>query len=69
MAYPKMNPCPTCQSDDDLAVYVYDSGWHHVECNECWYLGPGEGSTAAAIKAHNEKCTPPRHAIAADSPR
>jgi uncharacterized metal-binding protein (TIGR02443 family) len=49
----KMAPCPNCKSDESLAVYRYESGWQHVECNKCWYLGPGEGSTKAAIKSHN----------------
>ena len=55
MTYPKMRPCPQCQSDEHLEVYTYDSGWTHVECNKCFYLGPGEGSHTAAIKAHNER--------------
>ena len=51
MTYPKMKPCPRC--GDDVVVYTYESGWRHVECLKCNYLGPGEGSIAAAIKAHN----------------
>jgi Zn ribbon nucleic-acid-binding protein len=47
------NPCPKCNVDADLAVYRYDSGWHHVECMRCNYLGPGAGSERAAIKLHN----------------
>ena len=54
MSYPKMAQCPNCKSDEGLDVYVYDSGTRHVECNTCFYLGPGEGSIRAAIKAHNE---------------
>lgn len=49
----KMTPCPNCKSDENLAVYGYDNGWKHVECNKCWYLGPGEGSVRQAIRAHN----------------
>ena len=52
--YPKMQPCPDCQKDDRLAVYTYDSGGRHVECNRCFYLGPAEGSIRQAIKSHNE---------------
>lgn len=35
-------------------MYRYD-GWRHVECGNdgCQYIGPGEGSIRAAIKAHN----------------
>ncbi len=33
MAYQKMKPCPACQSGEYLAVYTYDSGWRHVECD------------------------------------
>ena len=54
MAYPKIKPCPTCGSDD-VAVYKYDHGWQHVECDKCHYLGPGEGSAEAAIQSHNER--------------
>lgn len=59
MSYPKIKPCPQCSSSSDLDVYSYDNGWRHVECDKCFYLGPGEGSIRAAIKSHNEKCTPP----------
>ncbi len=56
---PKMKPCPLCDEPDALAVYKYDSGWQYVECDgdggRCWYRGPGEGSTRAAIKSHNAK--------------
>lgn len=52
---PKMKPCPTCASTDDLAVYTYESGWKHVECDKCNYLGPGEGSVRWAIKSYNAK--------------
>lgn len=49
--YPNMKECPKC-GNDALAVYVYD-GWHHVECDECHYFGPGEGSAKEAIESHN----------------
>jgi Zn ribbon nucleic-acid-binding protein len=52
---PKILPCPCCGSPDDLNVYKYDSGWCYVECDSCWYRGPGEGSIRQAIKSHNEK--------------
>ena len=55
MAYPKMKPCPNC-GNEDVVAYAYESGWKHVECDECHYLGPGEGRTRDAIKAHNERC-------------
>ena len=51
---PKMEPCPRCQSSEYLAVYTYDSGGRHVECNQCFYLGPAEGSIRQAVKSHNE---------------
>jgi uncharacterized metal-binding protein (TIGR02443 family) len=53
MTNPKIKPCPNCQSGDGIAVYTYESGWRHVECVKCNYLGPGEGSIKAAIKSHN----------------
>lgn len=49
---PKIKACPRCGSDR-VAVYIYESGWHHVECDACLYMGPGEGSTRQAIKSHN----------------
>ena len=52
----KMAPCPKCGKDELLAVYAYECGVKHVECNGCWYLGPGEGSIRQAIKSHNERC-------------
>jgi Zn ribbon nucleic-acid-binding protein len=52
---PKMKPCPKCGTDEWLDVYKYDNGWQHVECDKCFYLGPGEGSVRQAIKSHNEK--------------
>ena len=55
MSNQKIRPCPKCQSDERVAVYKYDSGWCHVECNKCFYLGPGEGSIKQAIKSHNER--------------
>lgn len=55
MATPqKLKPCPLCGSDR-LAIYVYDHGWRHVDCDECGYLGPGEGSMIAAARSHNAK--------------
>lgn len=58
MTYPKMLPCPTCGSDEHLAVYKYESGTRHVECNKCFYLGPAEGTTKAAIESHNAAVVP-----------
>jgi Zn ribbon nucleic-acid-binding protein len=54
MTIPKMKPCPEC-GNTDLSIYTYDNGWRHVECDECLYLGPGEGSKAEAVKQHNER--------------
>jgi len=51
MTNPKIKPCPKCGCG--LSVYKYDSGWCYVECNNCFYLGPGEGSVKQAIKSHN----------------
>lgn len=58
MTYPRIRPCPKC-GDPDLAVYTYDNGWKHVECDECYYLGPGEGSKLQAIRSHNQRVTEP----------
>lgn len=55
MTNPKPKACPICKSDDRIFVYKYDSGWRHVECISCNYLGPGEGSVKQAIKSHNER--------------
>ncbi len=53
MTTPKMKPCPTCKDTDNLNVFTYDSGWRHVECVKCNYLGPGCGTIASAIRRHN----------------
>jgi Zn ribbon nucleic-acid-binding protein len=52
---PRIAACPNCKTDAFIAVYTYDSGWRHVECDKCYYLGPGEGSVLSAIRAHNTK--------------
>jgi len=49
----KMAPCPNCKSDENLSVYTYESGWRHVECVRCNYLGRGEGTREGAIRSHN----------------
>ena len=51
----KIAPCPTCKSDEYIAVYTYENGWRHVECTKCNYLGPGEGSIRQAINSHNAR--------------
>lgn len=51
----KLKPCPACKTTDFLAVYTYEHGWQHVECEKCDYLGPGEGSRRQAIKSYNER--------------
>lgn len=59
MTNQKMKPCPKCNSTDHLGVYSYDNGWKHVECDKCFYLGPGEGSVRQAIKSHNARVSTP----------
>lgn len=54
MTIKKMKPCPKC-GNSDLSIYTYDSGWRHVECDECFYLGPGEGSKSEAVNRHNDR--------------
>ncbi|MBA8846215.1 Zn ribbon nucleic-acid-binding protein [Ochrobactrum sp. RH1CCR137] len=54
MRLPKIKPCPKC-GNADLNIYTYDNGWRHVECDECFYLGPGEGNKVQAVKSHNEQ--------------
>lgn len=57
MTYPKKLACPKCgEPGDQLTTYAYDNGGRHVECDRCFYLGPGEGSILAAIRSHNEHC-------------
>lgn len=51
MTYPKIQPCKC--GNDDLAVCKYENGWQHVECDDCFYMGPGEGSKLWAIRSHN----------------
>jgi Zn ribbon nucleic-acid-binding protein len=51
---PKMKPCPNCGNCDNLNMYAYESGWWHVECDKCFYLGPGYGSKREAIRSHNQ---------------
>ncbi|WP_100962618.1 hypothetical protein [Bosea sp. FBZP-16] len=52
---PKLAPCPGCGETDGLDVYKYESGWRYVECDLCWYHGPGEGSIREAVKSHNDR--------------
>lgn len=56
MSYPKMKPCPRCNTGEHLAIYTYENHARHVECDKCHYLGPPEGSIRQAIKSHNERC-------------
>jgi Zn ribbon nucleic-acid-binding protein len=51
---PKMKPCPKCEKVEDLAVYIYDGGAQHVECDACFYLGPAASSRRWAVKLHNQ---------------
>lgn len=39
----KMKSCPNC-GNELVAVYCYDNGMKHGECDHCGYLGPGAGS-------------------------
>ena len=55
MTNPKPKSCPRCGGA--VVVYRYDSGWRHAECEQCDYIGPGEGSIRHAIQAHNSKVT------------
>ena len=55
MTAPKIRACPTCGRDDHLSLYKYDNGWQHVECDHCFYLGPGESRAIDAIRAHNKR--------------
>jgi len=45
--------CPNCNIIDNLSVYKYDHGGKHVECNNCFYLGPCASTVKDAIKEHN----------------
>ena len=61
MSYPKIKPCPTCKTSDNVAVWTYELpgtftlGNRYVECVKCDYRGPGEGSILAAIRSHNAR--------------
>lgn len=55
MTIQKLKPCPGCGTAEHLAIYKYESGWQHVECDRCYYFGPGEGSKILAAKSHNER--------------
>lgn len=57
MTNQKIKPCPECKTDEYMGVYTYDSGWRYVECDKCYYLGPGCGSVKEAIKSHNERAS------------
>lgn len=59
MTNPKMKDCPNCGTDDFLAVYTYEAGNRHVECNGCWSLGPAGTSIRQAIKLYNERVEMP----------
>lgn len=60
MTRPKMCACPKCGAPGaSLAVYTYENGWRHVECDACYYLGPGGGSIVQAIRAHNQHVQAP----------
>lgn len=53
MTSPKIKPCPICLDGGDPVVMTYDHGWRHVECLDCDYRGPGEGSIKQAIVSWN----------------
>ena len=52
---PKMKPCAKCKTDEGLAIYTYEGGWKHVECDICMYLGRASGSMRGAVLNHNEE--------------
>lgn len=54
MTYPKMKPCPKCNSDDGIAVYTYESGRSRVECDKCHGIFSCENRKLDAIRAHNK---------------
>ena len=56
MSNQKIKACPRCGSPDHMAVYSYENGARHVECDngQCQYLGPPSGSIRGAIILHNE---------------
>lgn len=68
MSLPKIKPCPK-RGNVDVNIYAYDNGWRHVECDECLYLGPGEGNKVQAVKSHNEQfeATKSRYAAHAEA--
>lgn len=51
----KLKPCWICKTDEHLAIYTYDNGWTHVECEKCCMLGPGEGSKIQAARSWNAR--------------
>jgi len=57
VSYPKIRACPRC-GNKNMALYGYGEkqplNWH-VECDECYYLGP-YGNKLQAIRLHNERC-------------
>jgi len=53
MTYPKMKPCPKCQSSN-VACYTYESGWSRVECDACTHISSCEGRKLDAIRVHNK---------------
>lgn len=59
MTYPKLKPCPQCGDLDWLEIYTYESGWKFVECDKCYYRGPGEGRILDAIRGYNERAAKP----------
>lgn len=78
MTYPKLKPCPQCGKLDWLEIYTYvsiafspfpqttESGWKFVECDNCYYRGPGEGRILHAIRGYNERAAKP---LALSDPR
>lgn len=50
----QLNPCPRCETVKHLSIYKYENGWQHVECDKCFYLGPGEGAKIEAARSHNK---------------
>lgn len=54
--HPTMLPCAKCHTPEYLDIYQYETSlMKHVECDKCFYLGPGSGSVRGAIQLHNAR--------------
>lgn len=66
MTYPKIKPCPKCNSDDYIAVYTYESGWSRVECDKCHGIFSCEGRKLDAIREHNSRAVALQDRVGSD---